>query len=63
MYRKYKTNLRVIFGKCNSIKKGFKPLIIIIKVEIGNLLTNEASTANRFQEYFNSFLNVTKERL
>lgn len=63
MYRrKYRTNPRVFFRKCNSINKSFKPPVTIMKDEIGNLLINETSIASRFREYFNSFLNVTKER-
>jgi hypothetical protein len=51
-------NIRDLYTGTNEFKKGYQPLINIIKDEICNLLADPQSVLSRWKDFFNQELNV-----
>jgi hypothetical protein len=51
-------NIRDLYRGINEFKKGYRPIINIIKDENGNLLADPQNVLNRWKNFFNQVLNV-----
>jgi hypothetical protein len=51
-------NIRDLYRGINEFKKGYQPIINIIKDENGNLLADPQNVLNRWKNFFNQVLNV-----
>jgi hypothetical protein len=51
-------NIRDLYRGINELKKGYHPVINIIKDENGNLLADLQNVLNRWKNFFNQVLNV-----
>jgi len=48
----YRRNPRLFFGKCRSIKEGFKAKTNIVKDAHGCLITEESNIVDEFRKHF-----------
>jgi hypothetical protein len=51
-------NIRGFYRGINELKKGYQPIINIIKDENGNLIADTHNVLNRWKNFFNQVLNV-----
>jgi hypothetical protein len=51
-------NNRDLYRGINEFKKGYQPIINIIKDDNGNLLTDPQGVLNRWENFFNQVLNL-----
>jgi hypothetical protein len=51
-------NIRDLYRGINEFKKGYQPIINIIKDENGNLIADPQNVLNRWKNFFNQVLNV-----
>jgi hypothetical protein len=51
-------NIRGSYRGINEFRKGYQPIINIIKDEYGNLLSDHQSVLNRWKNFFKQVLNV-----
>jgi hypothetical protein len=50
--------IRDLYRGINELKKGYHPIINIIKDEYGNLLADPQNVLNRLKNFFNQLLNI-----
>lgn len=57
----HRRNPRLFFGKCRSIKEGFKAKTNIVKDAHGCLITEESNIVEEFRKHFKELLSTTNE--